>query len=182
MENKDILIMTFEHESSAYQAFSELKQFNLDAKFFGDQMAVVLNNEKTGFEIKEFFDFTGTDKAAKGSLIGMLIGILGGPLGFLVGWFTGSLIGARGDMKEVKEAVSVFENTINLIQEGQTGLILLAEGINRQAIDQLVVDKLDGRVVRMNAGTVWEQVQDAQRAEEELKKESKKKWFNRKED
>lgn len=177
---KKVLIMTFEHDSVAYQAFSELKQLHVDQKIVGEQMAVVLNDEDKRLEVKEFLDFTGRNKTAKGSMIGMLIGILGGPLGVLLGWFSGSLIGATGDAREVKDAMSIFDQTLSLITPGKNGLIAIATEETTHVIDDLIYDELNGRVVRMDAEYVMEEVKRAQETERELEKDAHHRWFNKK--
>ncbi|WP_234944565.1 hypothetical protein [Exiguobacterium artemiae] len=59
-----------------------------------------LNEVKSGaFSFEDAVDLSGSNKAFKGSLIGMAVGILGGPFGILLGSMTGMLIGGSKDLK-----------------------------------------------------------------------------------
>ncbi|EUJ44475.1 DUF1269 domain-containing protein [Listeria riparia] len=180
--NQTVLIMNFETESKSYQAFSEIKTLHAERKIHGEQMAVVVHNPNNKIDAKDFLDFTGADKNMKGSLIGMLVGILGGPLGVLLGWMTGAIIGSTQDAKEIRDAMSVFEKTLETIPENQTGVILIAEEDNNEFINDLVNEQLGGRVVRMDKGLVAHEINEARQAEQEAQKSAKKHWFNKKED
>lgn len=180
MKNK-VMIMSFDSESKAFQAFSEIKSIHNSGKIKGEQMAVLKHIPNHILEPVDFIDFTGRDKTAKGSLIGMLIGILAGPLGILLGWFTGSLIGGYGDTKEIKGALSIFEETINLIPEGSTGAILIAEEEKIGHVNDIVVDKLDGEIIRLDKAEVEAEVEAALETEKEAGETAKIKWNKRKE-
>lgn len=120
---KRVIVMNFEADSKAYQAFSEVKRLHAERAVKGEQMAVVTHSN-TGshqFKIEDFLDFTGNNKTSTGGLIGMLVGILGGPLGIMLGWFGGSMIGASRDAKEIQTATSLFEFLVDQIGEGDTG-------------------------------------------------------------
>ena len=130
--------------------------------------------------IKEFIDFNGPDKNMKGGLIGMLVGVLAGPLGVLLGWFTGSLIGSVQDAKEIKGAMSVFEETIDIIHEGDTGLILIAEEDDNRFINELVFQKLEGRITRLAVEDVEKEIELAKETQENVEDHAKKSWSDRK--
>ncbi|MBC1436169.1 DUF1269 domain-containing protein [Paenilisteria rocourtiae] len=180
--NKTVLIMNFETESKSYQAFSEIKTLHAERKIRGEQMAVVEHDHNHKINAKDFLDFTGGDKNMKGSLIGMLVGILGGPLGVLLGWMTGAIIGSTQDAKEIRDAMNVFEKTLETIPEDQTGVILIAEEEHNEYINELVNNKLGGRVIRMDANLVAREINQAQQAEDDAKKSAKKGWFGKKDD
>ncbi|WP_338752918.1 DUF1269 domain-containing protein [Bacillus sp. FJAT-52991] len=177
---KKVLIMTFEMNSQAYEAFSKLKELHLQQRIVVEQMAIVNHDEAHSFQVKDFLDMTGNDKLITGGLIGMLVGILGGPLGMLLGWTTGSIIGGTGDASEVKDALSAFEKTSDAISQGKTGLIVIASEYAEEVIDQLVHGELNGEVIRLHEQSVREEVEAARQAEKELRKEARKKWFNEK--
>lgn len=172
MMAKNVFIMTFEEDSKAYQAFAELKQLHATGGMKGEQMGILLNDADAGLQLKDFIDFTGADKSMKGSLIGLVVGIIGGPLGMLLGWIGGSFIGATGDAREVKTAISSFEQTVSLVSTGKTGLMLIARPEDKENIERIVYDELGGQVARMDADYVLEEVKKAQQAERELAKEA----------
>lgn len=175
-----VVIMNFDSESKSYQAFLEIKQLHLEKKIKGEQMAILEHLPNHQLEPKQFLDFNGADKNMKGGLIGMLVGVLAGPLGVLLGWFTGSVIGSMQDAKEVTEALSVFEHTVDVIHEGDTGVILIAEEEDNRYINDLVFQKLGGQIVRLNTEDVEKEVADAKKTEHDLETEAKSRWFNRK--
>lgn len=176
---KRVFIMTFEEESIAYQAFSNLKKLQLKQLVEIEQMAVVTNRGKDKLEMQDFLDFTGADKTAKGSLIGVLVGILGGPIGILLGWIGGTTIGATRDAKEIKTAVSVFEQTLDTICEGKTGIILIADVLGQNDLRRSAEDKFGGSLLQLDYEIVMEEIEDARETEKELEKEAKKRWFEK---
>lgn len=174
-----VIIMSFDSESKSFQAFSEIKALHSSGKLKGEQMAVLEHVPNHILEPLDFIDFTGNDQNVKGGLIGMVIGILAGPLGFLLGWFTGSMIGSYRDLKEVKEALSIFDETINLIPEGTTGAILIAAEEKTGHLNDLIIDKLGGKIVRLDKERVEEDVSSAIEAEKQAKEQAEKRWSKR---
>lgn len=175
---ENVFIITFEEDSKSYQAFTELKQFHQQKKIVGQQMAVLQNDADAGFLLKDFIDFTGSDKTAKGSLIGAVVGIIGGPLGVLLGWMGGSFIGATGDAREIQTAMSVFEEVLTMVSPGKTGVMLIARAEDKPVIDDYAYP-LGGQVIRMDAEYVKEEIKKAQLAQFELQKEARKQWRNK---
>ncbi|MGB3160989.1 MAG: DUF1269 domain-containing protein [Carnobacterium sp.] len=175
--SRKVIIMKFDEESKAYQAFSEIKKLQTQGEVKGEQMAVLKHLPNHQLTPKDFIDFTGEDNNIKGSLIGMLIGILAGPLGVLLGWFTGSLIGSTKDVKEVKAALSIFEETLKNIPEDETGVILIADEEVTGPIDDLVYGELKGEVVRIDRDAVESELLEAEETEKDAANHAKKRWF-----
>lgn len=182
--SKRVIIMHFEVESQAYQAFSEIKKLYAEKQIKGEQMAVVthVNDGVHQFKIDDFLDFTGNNHTAKSSMIGMLVGILGGPLGILLGWFAGSIFGASQDAKEIQGAQTVFEHVTKQIGEGETGLILIAEEDDNRPLNQLIMNELGGEITRLNFDDVEKEITDAKDVEKETKDSAEKSWKNKKQD
>lgn len=176
---KRIIIMNFDIESKSYQAFSEIKKMQAERQLKGEQMAVVthVNDGQHQFKINDFIYFTGNNHTSKDSMIGMLVGILGGPLGILFGWFAGSMYGASKDAKEIQEAQTVFEHVIQKIDEGQTGLLLIAEEEDNRPLNQLVMFDLGGEITRLDLEEVQQEINDAN----EVANEAKQSWQAKKE-
>lgn len=170
---KRVIIMNFDVESKAYEAFSKAKRLHMNKCFKGEQMAVVHHSDdgEHKFEIEDFLDFTGSNKSSTGGLIGMMVGILGGPIGILLGWFTGGMIGATQDAKEVREATGVFEFLIDKIGEGDTALLLIAEEEDNRPLNQLIMMELGGEITRLE----YEEVEAEVKKTQEMAKASKEK-------
>ncbi|MBL1230939.1 DUF1269 domain-containing protein [Enterococcus sp. BWB1-3] len=176
--SRRVIIMNFKVESQAYQAFSELKRLYAERQIKGEQMAVVthVNTGVHQFKINDFLDFTGNDRTAKSSFIGMVIGILGGPLGILLGWFAGSMIGATQDAKELRNAQSVFEHMSNKITEGHTGLVLIADEDDNRPLNQLVMNELGGEITRLVYEDVEQELDKAKTVEKKVKDAANNAW------
>lgn len=176
--SKRVIILNFQVESQAYQAFSEIKKLHAVRSIKGEQMAVVSHdpNGTHQFKIEDFIDFTGNNKSSTGGLIGMLVGVLGGPLGILLGWFAGGMIGATQDAKEIKDAQTVFDFVGNKIGEGATGLILIADEEDNRPLNQLVMMELGGEITRLDYEDVEKDVHDAKEAEKQAKEAAQKTW------
>ena len=176
--SKRVIILNFQVESQAYQAFSEIKKLHAVRSIKGEQMAVVSHdpNGTHQVKIKDFIDFTGNNKSSTGGLIGMLVGVLGGPLGILLGWFAGGMIGATQDAKEIKDAQTVFDFVGNKIGEGATGLILIADEEDNRPLNQLVMMELGGEITRLDYEDVEKDVHDAKEAEKQAKEAAQKTW------
>ncbi|MGL4731109.1 MAG: hypothetical protein ACRCW0_05960 [Clostridium sp.] len=175
---KKVVIINFGEKSKAFEAFSQMKLLYGEKKIIIEQMAVIEHNLAGKLTPKDFLDFTGEDKTAKGSLIGILVGILGGPLGVFLGWATGGIIGSHGDVKEIKNAYSVFDKTLESIQKGSTGIMAIVSEYAEEVLEKVARD-LGGEITRLDYEKVEEEIKIAEETEKELKKEAKKRWFER---
>ncbi|WP_321384027.1 DUF1269 domain-containing protein [uncultured Enterococcus sp.] len=177
--SKRVIIMNFDVESQAYQAFSEIKRLHMEKQLKGEQMAVVTHTNEGAhqFKINDFLDFTGSDHTSKDSLIGMVIGILGGPLGILLGWFAGSLIGATQDAKEIQGAQSTFQFMTEKISVGQTGLMLIAEEEDNRPLNHLVMNELGGEITRLEYEEVAKEIEKAKAVEKKVQEAANDAWL-----
>lgn len=175
---KRVIVMNFEVESQAYQAFSEIKKMAMTGQIKGEQMAVVTHSSdgQHKFQIDDFLDFTGNNKASTGGLIGMLVGIFVGPLAMLLGWMGGSVIGATRDAKEVQNARDIFEFLLSNIGEGETGLILIADEEDNRPLNSLIINQLRGGVTRFDYEDVEAEIKKAKELEAEAKDKVKEAW------
>lgn len=164
MEKERVIILNFDIESVSYQAFSEIKAMHAKGQLNVEQMAIVKHSDdgEHQFEIKDFIDFTGRNHTNKDGLIGMMVGILGGPLGVMLGWFTGSMVGSARDVKEIKQATTIFDHLVEKIGEGATGVILSVTEEDNRLLNDLVFYQLKGNITRLELSTVVEEVKEAQ--------------------
>lgn len=165
---KRVILIHFEEEAKNYQAFSQIKKLVLQGALKGEQMAVVRhsNDGKHQFSVEDFIDFTGQNKTSTGSMIGILVGILGGLPGMLIGWLTGSIIGSAQDVKEVANAKNIFQQVLDKIPDGETGLFLIAKEDDNRPLNQLVMMELQGQITRLDFDEVEA---DLKKAQEEKK-------------
>lgn len=173
--NENILIVSFEVESEAYQAFSQLKKYPHGSGYFASS-AGILKKKNGHISSDEAFD-TGVqtrDDTAKGGLIGSLIGILGGPLGVLLGGSMGALIGSGKDASDAADNASLIEQVSEEIHENGTAIVALVQEDDYLAIDRLFADF---RVVitRRDAAEVAAEIEEAQKIQKEMEKEARKK-------
>ena len=93
MAEENVILVTFEEESKAYQAANVLKEANADGRITLHAVAVLQRMEDGALRVKEgeadAFPVatwtTGAVGAATGGLIGLTLGTLGGPLGGSLG-------------------------------------------------------------------------------------------------
>ncbi|WP_290780318.1 hypothetical protein [Exiguobacterium sp. UBA5002] len=142
-----IMTFTFKEEATSYQVFSELKKYHARGQVDFEQIAVIKRNENGAFSFEDAVDLSGSNRAVKGSLIGMAVGILGGSFGILLGSMTGMLIGGSKDMKENQEIQETFKRTLGVIPPGQTGIIAIGEEFEPSVLDGLVAQH-DGTLER----------------------------------
>lgn len=176
--SKRVIVVNFEQNAQAYQAFSEIKKLAVTGGVKGEQMAVVTHSTDGNhkFKVEDFIDFTGNNKSFTGGLIGMLVGILGSPLTMLLGWFGGSLIGATQDAKEIRNAQEIFEYLVNKIGEGETGLILIAEEDDNRPINEVIMNQLGGGIERFDFEEVEAEIEKAKEVEKSTKDNAQKAW------
>ncbi|MEE0705312.1 MAG: hypothetical protein UCH28_02885 [Adlercreutzia sp.] len=108
MEN--VVMVTFDVESQAYQAFSQLKNDSVNSAYTILQMAV-LKNENGRVVAVDGFD-SETDAATNtlvGGLLGSVLGILGGPLGVLLCGGVGLIAGSIVDASDADDDSTLLE-------------------------------------------------------------------------
>ncbi len=135
MSGENVIVVSFAQDSTAYEAFTNLKELDEQGQVSIKGAAIVQRGEDGRMVIKDSLDseqFAGT---ATGGLIGLLVGILGGPFGVLIGGATGLLIGSLYDMDDADETESVLAEISSAIRPGQT--VMLAQ-VDEQSDD--VVD------------------------------------------
>ena len=142
-----IITLSFEENLKAYQMFSQLKTYHGEGLIDLQQMVVIEREENGSFAFKDAADFSRSNKASKGALIGMAVGILGGPFGLLFGTLTGGMIGASKEIKRLKSTEELFKKTIGKIELGTTGIIAIGREYEESVLDGLV-DEVGGKVTR----------------------------------
>lgn len=182
-ENKKVILMTFNESSKSYEAFSDVKQIVGNGDIRGEEMAVVTHKTEgvQTFEVDDFINFKGDTHVFNDGFIGMLIGILGGFFGMIIGWIVGDIVGAVRDSDDAKATRNLFEQMVQDIPAGQTGVILVAEEADNQFLNNVVINQLGGKIDRFSYEEVSADMEHAKNIVEETKKDVKDKW-NKKQD
>jgi len=169
----NVLAVTFDEDSKAYQALSVLRQADRDGRVGVRGAAIVTRKPDGGIRIQEGEENVIGAGAAGGSLVGMLVGVLGGPLGMLLGLGTGMAIGAAVDLDRADLDDGVLSQMSATIPVGRTAVI--AE------VDEYAVDVLDGEmgtlggtVTRRPAEAVLAELEAAEQAARASEKEARR--------
>ena len=171
MFEHNVIAVSFEDRSKAYQALSELKGAGLEGRVQVLGARIVTRDEHGELAAPEVAD--GLDGAATwgGGLIGLMIGVIGGPIGMLFGWTGGLLVGGAVDIRRADDSDSVLGEISRYIPLGGTAVV--AE-VNEYAVE--VVDKLmaaqGGTVYRRPADVVLAELEAAEDAYRKAQKEA----------
>lgn len=173
MEN--VIMVTFEKEAQAYEAFSQLKNDSVNSAYTILQMAV-LKNEDGKIVPTDTFDsgIDSSDDTWTGGLIGSIVGILGGPLGVLLGASVGFLAGSIIDSSDVDDDSSLILYGSQALGDGKTAIVALVQETDEKAFD-LRLDGYRCHIVRWDAGAIADEVEQAQEQQKQMAREAREK-------
>ena len=115
----NVVLLSFEESSKAYQALSELKQAAVQGKIGLNTAAVVERNLDGSLKFGDgASDGAAGDAALAGTAIGALVGVLGGPLGVLMLGATGGFLGSLVSLDTVETRTSLLEQMSHAIPPG----------------------------------------------------------------
>ena len=170
----NIIAAIFDVESEGYQAMSTLSKTPIIEETSILQMALV-KRENGSLKVCDSYD-SGIHTTADmllGGLLGGLFGVLGGPVGVLLLGSYGTLAGSLVDTADALDSATVMEKVADKLVEGEVALVMLAEEINEEEID----DKLKGfkvTIARFDAAAVAEEVEQAKETEKEMERLARK--------
>jgi uncharacterized membrane protein len=169
----NVIAVTFDEDSKAYQALSSLRQADGDGRV-GVRGAVIVERRPEGsIRLQEGEDNMIGAGTAGGSLVGMLVGVLGGPLGVLLGLGTGMMIGAAVDLDRADEAEGVLDQMSQSIPVGTTAIIAEVDEVAVEVVDGEMA-ALGGTVTRRPAGEVLAEMETAEEAARASEKEARR--------
>lgn len=134
MSETNIILLTWDNSSTAYEAFSKFRDLD-SAAITIVASAVVERNDRGQLRVTDGQDNDLGLSTLGGGGIGALIGILGGPLGVLLGFATGALIGSTVDAErtfDADDALTVFSSAL---PDGRTGVIAEVEETDPAVLD-----------------------------------------------
>jgi uncharacterized membrane protein len=169
----NVIAVTFEEDSKAYQALSDLRRADGEGRV-GVRGAVIVERRPEGtIRLREGEDNVIGAGTAGGSLIGMLLGVLGGPLGVLLGLGAGMAIGAVVDVDRADEADDVLTQMSTSIPVGTTAIIAEVDEYALEVVDGEMAT-LGGTVTRRPAGEVLAELEAAEQAARASEKEARR--------
>ena len=172
MAGENVIVVSFAEDTSAYEAFTNLKELGEQRQVSIKGAAIVQRGEDGRIVTKDSVEseHAGT---ATGGLIGLLVGILGGPFGVLIGGATGLLIGSLYDVDDAEETESVLARISSAIRPGQTVVLAEVDEQSDDVVDQAMA-RLGGTVLRRTVDDVEAEIAAAEHAERAAKREARK--------
>ena len=168
------IIVSFDVESEAYQALTELRKKTLTENYVVSQAVLAKNNDGK-LDVIDSFD-TGVqthNDTRMGGLLGALLGVAGGPLGMVLMGGYGALIGSAIDWGDAAQNASLMEHVLGCVTEDSAVLIAVVQENDGSAFDKNF-EKFQADVTRFDAAEVAAEIAQAQRVQEEMAREAKK--------
>ncbi|HET6658497.1 MAG TPA: hypothetical protein VFH16_01125 [Rubrobacter sp.] len=162
MATENVVLVTFEEESKAYQAASTLEEASAQGRIDLHAVAVVQRAEDGTLRVKEgdADDFPagtwtgGIIGGTTGGILGLTLGTLGGPLGLLLGGTGGMLLGSLIDIDDADRAESVLSTMARAIEPNKTGLVA--------DVTEPAVEVIDGEMERLGGEVIRRAVVDVE--------------------
>jgi uncharacterized membrane protein len=173
MAGENVIVVSFAEDSSAYEAFTNLKELDEQGQISIKGAAIVQRGDDGQIVTKDSVDNEQYAGTATGGLIGLLVGILGGPFGVLIGGATGLLIGSLYDMDDAEDTESVLGAISSAIRPGQTVVLAEVDEQSDDVVDQGMA-RLGGTVLRRSVDDVEAEIAAAEHAERAAKREARK--------
>ena len=175
----NVIAVTFDEESKAYQALSTLKGLDREGRIELKSAAVVERDAGGALQIPEGADNVSGEGFLSGGLIGMLVGILGGPLGMLLGLGAGGLIGGLYDLDQADVEDQALAEVGRHIPPGHNALLAEVDEDANDVVDGAMMAE-GGSVLRRSADDVLAEIEAADEAAEEAQRQARKKARERK--
>lgn len=171
---ENVITVTFDVESEAYQAINGLKRDFSNNDYIISHVSLVKNANGHIAAYDSFDSGVDTlDDRARGGIVGSLVGILGGPIGVILGGSWGALIGSAVDAGDATRNVSLLEKVSEAIPEGKTALLILAQENEADSINRKFAD-YEVSILRQDAAEVALEVEEAAKLAAEMEKETRK--------
>ena len=175
----NIIAVTFDEQSKAYQALSTLKGLNREGRLQLKSAAVVERDATGQLRLPEGTDNAGGQGLVAGGLIGMLVGILGGPIGVLLGFGYGGLIGGLYDVEKADVQDQTLAEVGRHVPPGRNALLAEVDEFTEGVVDEAMTAQ-GGTVLRRSADDVLAEIEAAEEAAQEAQRQARKKARERK--
>lgn len=174
MTANDVIAVSFEHDNSAYEALSKLKELDGQGQISLQGAAVVKRGQDGQLAIKDQVQDPHVAGTATGGLIGLMVGILGGPFGVLIGGATGLLVGSLFDVDDLADEGSALAAISNTIRPEQTVVLAAVSEPSDEVIDS-AMERLGGEVLRRSVADVEAEIAAAEEAQRAAQRQARAK-------
>jgi uncharacterized membrane protein len=171
MSAHNVIAVSFEDRSKAYEALSELKGAALEGRVDVLSATIVTRDEYGRLSTPESGDVVAGAATVGGSLIGLMIGVIGGPIGMLFGWTGGLLVGGAFDIHRADRTDSVLGEISRAIPLGGTAVVAEVDEYASVIVDTLMLE-LGGTVYRRPTDLVLAEIEAAEDAYHKAQKEA----------
>lgn len=171
MYEHNVIAVSFEDRSKAYQALSELKGAGLEGRVEVLSASIVTRDEQGRLDAPEGGDAVVGAATLGGSLIGLMVGVIGGPIGMLFGWTGGLLVGGAFDIRRADDSDSVLGEISRYVPLGGTAVVAEVNEYAVEVVDTLMTEQ-GGTVYRRPADVVLTELEAAEDAYREAQKEA----------
>jgi uncharacterized membrane protein len=173
----NVLVITFgddpEHDTSAYQALTDLEQLDSQGQVEIADAAVVSRDAAGRLDVKSDVADDRYVGTASGGIVGLLVGIIGGPLGVLLGGTYGALVGSLFDLTDAATTDSVLGEIAKQVQPTRSAVVAQVSEQSPEVIDAAMA-RLGGHVMRRPAFEVEQEIAAAQEAQRKAEREASK--------
>jgi uncharacterized membrane protein len=173
MSTHNVLLVTFDDDTNAYPALTNLEQLGSQGQVTIKAATVVSREADSRLTIKSQ---VGTDPfagTATGGLLGALLGVIAGPLGMLLGGTTGMLFGSLFDIDDADATVSVLGAISTHVEPTRTAVLAEVAEQSPEVIDT-AMSQLGGNVARWPTDEVVEELAAAEEAQLQAGREAAK--------
>ena len=166
-----VVVVAFADDAKAYEALATVKQLDRDEQIDLVEGVVVTRDEDGRVHVQDEAGDHSLAGTASGGLIGLLIGILGGPLGVLLGGATGLLLGSLWDLDDADTTESALGEVSKSVEVGRNSLLAQVVEQSPEVLDTAMT-RLGGTVVRRPVYEIEAEIDRAQEAQREAKKQA----------
>jgi uncharacterized membrane protein len=169
-EGHNLIAVTFEDDSKAYEALTRLKQASIAGRVGVRGAAVVQRGVDGRISIPEGADAVIGTGVMGGGLLGLVLGVFGGPVGVFLGFGAGALVGSFFDVRRAERESGVLELIADMLPLGGNAVVAEVDEYAVEVVDGEMFS-LGGTVLRVPAAEVLAAVESAEKAAEAADRE-----------
>jgi uncharacterized membrane protein len=168
-----LVLVTFEDDSRAYEALSNIKTLDASSAVALREAAVVRRDSLGVLSLADEVEPHEGAATVTGGVVGLLIGALAGPIGVLLGGSLGLLGGGLYDYDASEDTGAVLERIAHDIPNGSTALVVALGEYGFEAVNS-AMKMLGGNVSRYSRSDVEAEIDAAEKAARKARREARK--------